>query len=313
MKTEPIYIVGPTAVGKTETAIGIGRELEGEIVSADSMQVYHGMDIGTAKPTPEQLEQLPHHLVNILDLDQTFSVARFKKMAEDSIKEIRGRGRVPIVVGGTGLYVKSLTEGIFEGPSADWDHRRKLREDERRHGTGYLYGELRRVDPRSADRVKPNDLRRVVRALEVYHLTGRPISEHQKEWAQKRPDITIIGLDVERGLLDERISKRVDEMFRRGLVEETRRLLELGIESNRTAMQAIGYKEVIGYVRGAYDLGRAKELLKRNSRRYAKRQLTWFRKDDRIKWFDVSEMKACQLLRNILDYLGERDYECGRG
>ena len=305
MNTEPIYIIGPTAVGKTEIAITLAKKLNGEIVSADSMQVYRGMDIGTAKPAREKLEEVPHHLVDILDIDETFSVARFRKIAEGVIDDIKRRGRVPLVVGGTGLYVKSLTEGIFEGPSADWNYRRKLREEEHTLGPGYLYSELRKIDSESAEKIEPNDLRRIVRALEIYHLTGRPISEHQKEWARMRPDITIIGLSMERELLNERINKRVDEMFRMGLVDETKRLLELGLEGNRTAMQAIGYKEIIGHIRGEYSLDRAKELLKRNSRRYAKRQLTWFRKDDRIKWFNAGEMNLEQLLRDILNYITE--------
>jgi len=251
---------------------------------------------------------VPHHLVDILDIDETFSVARFKKIAEGVIEDIKRRGRVSLVVGGSGLYVKSLTEGIFEGPSADWGYRRKLREKERTLGPGYLYSELRKIDSESAEKIESKDLRRIVRALEIYHLTGRPISEHQKEWVRMRSDITIIGLSMERELLDERIYKRVDEMFRMGLVDETKRLLKLGLESNRTAVQAIGYKEIIGNIRGEYSLDRAKELVKRNSRRYAKRQLTWFRKDDRIKWFNTGEMNLKQLLCDILVYVAKRGY-----
>lgn len=308
MNTEAIFIVGPTGVGKTEAAILVAKKLNGEIISADSMQVYRGMDIGTAKPTREQLAEVPHHLIDVLELDETFSAARFKRLAEEKTVEIRGRGHVPLVVGGTGLYVKSLTEGIFEGPSADWGLRKKLRERERELGPGHLYEELREVDPESAEKIKPNDMRRVVRALEIYHLTGRPISEHQKEWAEKKCDVTMLGFDMERDRLYERINRRVDDMFRLGLVDETRRLMEQGIERNRTAMQAIGYKEIIGHIRGEYPIEKANELLKRNSRRYARRQLTWFRKDERIRWFDLGERPFEEVCKEVMEFLLGRGY-----
>jgi tRNA dimethylallyltransferase len=307
-KTDPIYIVGPTAVGKTEISIALAQNLDAEIVSADSMQVYRGMNIGTAKPSASQLKQIPHHLINILNLDETFSAAKFKNVAQEIIADIRQHGHLSLVVGGTGLYVKSLTEGIFEGPSADWEYRATLQSQEEKHGSGYLYSELCRIDPVSAKRIKSNDMRRIERALEVYHIAGKPISEMQTEWEKKKPDITIIGLYMERGLLKERINKRVDDMFSQGLVEETRYLLKAGIESNRTAMQAIGYKEVIGYIHGEYPIEMAHELLKQNSRRYAKRQLTWFRKDGRIKWFDVGIKAFDRLLNEIKDYLKSQGY-----
>lgn len=307
-KTEPVYIVGPTAVGKTEISIALAKILDAEIISADSMQIYRGMNIGTAKPSVSQLAEIPHHLVNISNLDETFSAAKFKDAAEKIISGIRSCDKVPLIVGGTGLYIKTLTEGIFEGPSADWDFRAKLQEEEKAHGSGHLYSLLSRIDPKSAARIKPKDMRRIVRAIEIYHLTGRPISELQKEWEMQRPEITIIGLDMERVMLNERINKRVDEMFSQGLIEEIKRLVESGIEKNRTAMQAIGYKEIIGYLNGEYNLERAQELLKRNSRRYAKRQLTWFRKDNRIKWFDVGKVKKEQLMDEILSYLKSCGY-----
>ena len=313
MKTEPVYIVGPTASGKTARAVQLAKRLRGEIVSADSMQVYRGMNIGTAKPTASERAEVPHHLIDILDLDETFSVARFKSLADTAITDIRRRGGVPLVVGGTGLYVKSLTEGIFDGPSADWDLRKRLRQKERDDGPGYLYGELRRVDPESAERIKPADIRRIIRALEVHELAGRTISDLQKEWERTRPDIAIIGLTMERDLLNERIDNRVDEMFRDGLLEETKRLIGDDLERNRTAMQAIGYKEVVGCLNGEYSLDRARELLKRNSRRYAKRQLTWFRKDDRIRWFDAGSSAVLELVANILTYLAGLGYDPKQG
>ena len=314
MKTEPIYIVGPTAVGKTEISIALAKKLDGEIVSADSMQVYRGMDIGTAKPSPEQMAQVPHHLIGILDLQESFSVAEFRKLAEEKIQEIRNRGHVPLITGGTGLYVKALTEGIFEGPSANWELRKSLRTKEKEFGPGYLYEELRRVDPESAKRIASNDLRRIVRALEVYETTGKTITENQREWETKRPGVTIIGIDMERKALNERINTRVDEMFEAGLVKETEGLLGKGIENNRTAMQAIGYKEVIGHLRGEYSLDRAKELLKRDSRRYAKRQLTWFRKDDRIRWYEiVSKGSIDTVASQILEYLKTQGYDARQG
>ena len=307
-KNDPVYIVGPTAVGKTDISISLAKKLNAEIISADSMQVYRGMDIGTAKPSAFQLKDVPHHLINILDLDKTFSVAQFKGAAERIIDDVRSRSRIPLVVGGTGLYVKSLTEGIFKGPSADWDFRAELQEEKNRYGLGRLYERLREIDPQSAGKIKAGDMRRIVRALEVHHLTGRLISELQIEWNSSHADITAIGLDMERRLLNERINKRVDEMFSQGLLEETKKLIESGIESNRTAMQAIGYKEIIGHIRGKYSIDEARELLKRNSRRYAKRQLTWFRKDSRIKWFDVGGIEFGNLLRQIEVFLKSRGY-----
>ena len=307
-KTEPVYIVGPTAVGKTEISITLAKILDGEIISADSMQIYRGMDIATAKPSMSQLAEIPHHLINILNLDETFSAAKFKDAAEKIMSSIRSSDKVPVIAGGTGLYIKTLTEGIFEGPSADWKFRAKLNEQEKVYGTGHLYSLLTRIDPKSAARIKPNDMRRIIRAIEVHHLTGRPISELQKEWEMSRPYITIIGLDMERAMLNERINKRVEEMFSKGIIDETRHLIKLGIEKNRTAMQAIGYKEIIGYLNGQYNLERAQELLKRNSRRYAKRQLTWFRKDDRIKWFDAGNLKKEQLVDEIVSYLKSCGY-----
>ena len=307
-KTNPVFIVGPTAVGKTSIAIALAKAFDAEIISADSMQIYRGMDIGTAKPSASQLKEVPHHLINLLSLDETFSAAKFKSMAERIISEIQMRSRVPLVVGGTGLYVKTLTEGIFEGPSADWEYRAKLQSEEEKHGSGHLYEELSRIDPISAQRIKQNDMRRIIRALEIYYLTGKQISELQTEWEINKPDITIIGLEMERRHLNERINERVDEMFSKGLIDETKRLLDAGIESNHTAMQAIGYKEVIGYIHGKYPIEHALELLKRNSRRYAKRQLTWFRRDNRIKWFNVGTKLFDELLYKIRDYLKSRGY-----
>lgn len=306
--TEPIYIVGPTAVGKTEISIALAKILDAEIISADSMQIYRGMNVGTAKPSENQLKEVPHHLISILNLEETYSAAKFKNLAEKIIGEIRSREKVPLIVGGTGLYVKTLTEGIFEGPSADWKYRVELDSEEKKRGTGYLYKKLQELDPKSADKIKPNDMRRIIRALEVHHLIGKPISELQTAWEMNRPEIVIIGLVMERPPLKERINKRVDEMFSQGIIKETENLINLGIENNRTAMQAIGYKEIIGYLKGQYNLESAKEILKGNSRRYAKRQLTWFRKDNRIKWFDVGKMERENTVVEITSYLKSLGY-----
>lgn len=291
-----LFLVGPTGVGKTEASLWLAKRIDAEIVSADSMLVYCGMDIGTAKPTPEERAAVRHHLIDVLEPTESFSVGKYRQLAKDAIADIHGRGKMALVCGGTGLYVRALVDGLFEGPGADWPLREELEAEVERSGPQSLHAELMKVDRETAEKLSPKDVRRVIRALEVHSAAHRPISELQSQWKQRGRGPTMLGLTMKRSLLYQRIEERVDRMFERGLVEETEKLLERGLRTNRTAMQAIGYKEVVAYLSGECSLEEAKKLLKRNSRRYAKRQLTWFRKDDRIKWYNFDDYATRQEL-----------------
>jgi len=295
-----VFVVGPTGVGKTEASLWLAKRIDAEIVSADSMLVYRGMDIGTAKPTPEERAAVKHHLIDVLEPTESFSVGKYRQLAKNVIAQIHGRGKIALVCGGTGLYVRAMVDGLFEGPAADWQLRKELQAEAERSGRESLHAKLMEVDPETAEKLSPKDVRRVIRSLEVHSRAHRPISELQSQWKQRRHGPTMFGLTMNRSLLYQRIEERVDRMFERGLVEETKRLLERGLRTNRTAMQAIGYKEVTGYLDGAYSLEEAKKLLKRNSRRYAKRQLTWFRKDDRIEWYNSDDYATRQELYESL-------------
>ena len=304
---KPIFIVGPTAVGKTDIAIAVAEAIGAEIISADSMTVYRQMNIAVAKPTPEQLKKIPHHLIDVADIREEFTVARYRKLALAAIREIHERGKIPLIVGGTGLYIKALTQGLFQGPAADWKLRKNLRQQEQQR-PGSLYEELERIDPAAASKLDPHDLRRIIRAIEVYRLTGKPISSIQTQWERKETECLKLGLTMERAALYRRIEQRCDQMLEEGLIEETRQLIELGIEQNRTAMQAIGYKELIQWLRGRITREQAIADFKTASRRLAKRQLTWFRKDGTIIW-EPSEGRAhikSKLIEEITGYLGRR-------
>ena len=312
--TATVFLVGPTGVGKTEASLWLAGRINAEIVYADSMSVYRGTDIGTAKPSPEQRNQVPHHLIDVVEPTQAFSVGMYRKLADAAISEIHGKGKPALVCGGTGLYIRSLVDGLFNGPEADWKLRGELLAEAERNGPETLHARLAEVDPKAAEKISPRDLRRIVRALEVHSKTRRPISRFQVQWKRKRPVPPMFGLTMRREALYHTIEKRVEDMFRRGLVEETRRLLAGGLRENRTAMQAIGYKEVVGYLDGAYSLDEAKRVLKRNTRRYAKRQLTWFRKDDRIRWYSFDdygtrEQLYMALLEAVQELIGKAGCE----
>lgn len=286
-----IVIVGPTAVGKTEVGIELAKLIDGEVISGDSMQVYRGMDIGTAKPTKEEMQGIPHYMIDILDPDEEFSVALFQKMVENYIKQIYDKGKVPILVGGTGLYIRSVIDHYdFTPVAVDPSLREKLKEEAEMYGSASLHRKLQQVDPKAAEKIHPNDMRRIIRALEVYLSSGRQISSfHRLEDESLPPKYRLgyYGLTMQRHNLYRRIEERVDKMIEKGLIEEVRCLLKKGYHEGMVSMQGIGYKEIIGYLRGEYTLENAVQLLKRNTRRFAKRQLTWFRRDARIKWFDV--------------------------
>ncbi len=287
-----LAVVGPTASGKTGLGIELAKAYGGEVISADSMQIYKGMDIASAKPTAEEMQGIPHHLIDFLDRDVTFSAADYVKLAKEKIDEVLSRGKLPIIVGGTGLYIDSLLENVkFSEGGSDEEYRAELYEFARTEGNEALYSRLVQADPEAAESVHPNNIVRVVRALEVIHITGRRFSELKKEsrLVESPYDSLIIGLNyADREMLYRRINLRVDEMVKNGLVDEAR---ELWQESGmKTAANAIGYKELIPYFEKKMTLEECIDKIKQETRRYAKRQLTWFRKNQRIQWIILGEI-----------------------
>jgi tRNA dimethylallyltransferase len=291
-KQKLLVIIGPTAVGKTKLSIEMAKKFNGEIISGDSMQIYRGMDIGTAKIRQEEMEGIPHHLIDIREPDENFSVADFQQLVREKIKEIAEKGKLPIIVGGTGLYIQSVIYDYqFSEAPADEEFRRKLEERAGVEGNRALYQELAKIDPQSAEQIHPNNVRRVIRALEIYHCTGKTMSEYQKD---QKPDLlyqtAIVGLTMDREMLYNRINTRVDIMMEEGLLEEVKTLYQQGLRDGQS-IQAIGYKEIYEYLDGKVTLEEAVENLKQNSRRYAKRQLTWFRNKMDVQWFDMSDVQ----------------------
>ena len=286
-KNIPLVIVlGPTAVGKSEHAIELAQRFDMEIINADSMQVYRGMDIGSAKPSPAQRELVTHHLIDIKNPDEDFSAAQFRKEALNSIASLHRKGKQPLLVGGTGLYIRALTRGLFPAPPADQRLREELKEQKKNKGKWYLHRELTKIDPAAASRIHPNDTFRVIRALEVFHLTGKSISEqHQNhQFKESYFNVLKIGLTRDRKELYDRIERRVDLMITSGLAEEVKSLLTKGYPPTIKPFQSLGYKQVLGFLQGETDMDEAVQLIKRNTKRYAKRQITWFKKDAEIKW-----------------------------
>jgi tRNA dimethylallyltransferase len=279
-----LVICGPTASGKSDLALELARRLDGEIISADSMQVYRGLDIGTAKPAPEQLAEIPHHLIDVVDPDQPFSAADFAEAADAAVRDISSRSKRAIVVGGTGLYIRALLKGLVDSPGGAVEFRQGLHEEARSLGNEALLERLRQVDPQSAERIHPNNLVRVIRALEVFHLTGIPLSRYQQEhgFTKERYPSLQIAIQVDRGDLYKRIDARVERMLAGGLLDEVRGLLFDGWSPDAKALCSIGYKEIVAHLGGAYPLDEAVRLIKRDSRHYAKRQLTWFSADKDI-------------------------------
>ena len=301
-----LIIVGPTAVGKTATALWLAQEFSGEIISCDSMQVYRGFDLGTDKPSPEERKLVPHHLIDFLDPTEQFSAADFAFQALAIAEEIIGRGHLPIVVGGTGLYHRALTAGLFKGPGRDQALRQKLKTEAQVFGLEKLYQKLQEVDPEYARKITPKDSIRIIRALEVYYKTGRPISEHfrlTESPLQARGFIPgQIGLKLERKELYRRIEERVDRMFEKGLVAEVRKLLEMGLPEEATPFKGLGYRQVLRYLKGEISLEEAIRLTKLETRHYAKRQMTWFRKTPGLTWFQPTEKDQIRkYVKNFLD------------
>lgn len=304
-KLKMLAIVGPTASGKTAVSIEIAKRLGGEIVSCDSMQIYRRMDIGTAKPTKEEMCGIPHHLIDAVEPDAPFSCAEYVSLAGEAVKDIAARQKCPILCGGTGLYLDRFLCGEMEETHANEDLRASLFAFAEREGVAALHERLRAVDPESADAIHPNNVKRVVRALEIFEQTGIPKSEFdRRSQAVESPyDAVVIGLHYpRREVLYERINRRVDMMLADGLLEETRRLLDEGVFArNQTAAQAIGYKELLGYFDGNETLAEAAENLKTATRRYAKRQLTWFSAKPYVKWVEMEKDGSLRSLDDICD------------
>ena len=288
MLNKIVVIVGPTAVGKSELAIKLARSIRGEIISADSMQAYKGMGILSQSPTASERKRAPHHLVNFLSPEKEYNAAMFADLAERKIRNILRKKRAPIVVGGSGLYVKALIDGIFPSKGKDESLRERLRAMAREKGSSCLYEKLEKVDRTSAAKTHPNDLKRIIRALEICELEKKTKEDlkSRTEGIGREYDVKIFGLALERKALYERIDARVDLMFKKGIVEEVKKLLRRKL--SLTSKKALGIKELKGYLVGSYNLEKAKNMLKRNTRRFAKRQLTWFRADGRITWVDVA-------------------------
>ena len=311
MKKPLIILTGPTAVGKTKASIGLAKALNGEIISADSMQVYKYMDIGSAKIRPEEMQGIKHYLVDVLEPDDEFHVVRFQQMAKQAMEEIYAKGKVPIVVGGTGFYIQALLYDIdFTENEEDSPYRRELEILADSKGAEYLHEMLQKVDVESAEAIHANNIKRVIRALEFYHQTGQKISEHnEKERAKNSPyNFCYFVLNDDRSNLYERINLRIDEMLAEGLVEEVRALKERGYNRDMVSMQGLGYKEILDYLSGACSLEESIYILKRDTRHFAKRQLTWFRREKDVIWIDKKsyEYDEDKILQAMLQSIRER-------
>ncbi len=313
MDRKPLIILaGPTAVGKTSLSIRLAKETGGEIISADSMQVYRHMDIGSAKITKEEMEGVPHYLVDVLEPEEEFNVVRFQQMAKEAAERIWEKGKIPLVVGGTGFYIQALLYDIdFTENDGDESYRRQLEQkasDE--EGASELYEMLKAVDLKAAQEIHPRNIKRIVRALEFYHQTGKKISEHNETQRQKMSpyNYAYFVLTDERGRLYERIDRRVDLMMEQGLLDEVRYLKKRGVRKDSTAMQGLGYKELYAYLDGEYPLDEAVRIIKRDTRHFAKRQLTWFKRERDVIWADKSVIGQDEqkLADYMLGYLREK-------
>ena len=296
-----LVILGPTCVGKTQVSLKLADILNGEIVSFDSRQVYKFMDIGTAKPTEKERERVPHHLIDLVSPDEKFTAVSYGKQARKVIQEIIRRNKQPIVVGGSGLYLKALIEGFFLGPPADQKIRERLQKEAQEYGEPHLYNRLKEVDPQSAERIHPHDLVRIIRALEVYELTGEGITHWQQEGSYEPflMNFIKVGLTLDRKRLYQKINQRVEEMIAGGLLDEVKSLKNKGYSTELKAFKSVGYQELFAYLDGKFDLSIAIEQIKLSTRHYAKRQLTWFRKDKEITWLDVSENNLIEMILDI--------------
>ncbi len=301
-KPKAIIIVGPTAVGKTEYAIEVARRIDGEIVSADSMQIYKYMDIGSAKPTKEELAAVPHHLVDEIEPSQDFSVFDYQKLARTYMKDISNRGKTPVISGGTGLYVNALIYNMdFSETIGQKGFREELERQAETYGNEYVHEKLRALDASAAERIHPNNLRKVIRAIEIAQ-SGDKVRPFEESFVKNQEyELTLVGLTRDRAELYDRVNRRVDMLVDMGLVEEVKGLLAQGLTAVNIAMKGIGYKEMIGYIQGEYPLEEAIELVKKNTRHYAKRQLTWFRRYEEMNWIDLTIMTKNEAINSILE------------
>ncbi len=311
MKKPLIILTGPTAVGKTSLSIALAKRLNGEIISADSMQVYRHMDVGSAKVTPKEAQGVPHHLIDVLDPREPFNVTTFQSMAKKAMEEIYGRGHLPILAGGTGFYIQALLYDIdFKENDDSPTIRRELERLGEERGSDYLHDMLRAIDPESADAIHANNRKRVIRAIEYYRMTGQPISEHNRQEREKTSPYRFYYyvLNCERDLLYERIDRRVDQMMDDGLVEEVKRLRDMGCRRGMVSMQGLGYKEILDYLDGIYSLEEAVRVIKRDTRHFAKRQITWFKRERDVRWLNLEDFgyDRARVLEHILEEF-ERD------
>ena len=306
-----IILTGPTAVGKTKASIGLAKALNGEIISADSMQVYKHMDIGSAKIRPEEMQGVKHYLIDELEPDEEFHVVRFQEMAKAALETIYAQNKIPIVVGGTGFYIQALLNDIdFTESNEDTSYRKELEQLANEKGAEYVHQMLRAVDPESADQIHMNNVKRVIRALEFYKQTGQKISEHnEKEKAKQSPyDFCYFVLTDDRQVLYDRIDSRIDQMLEEGLVEEVEALRQKGYTKDMVSMQGLGYKEILSYLEGEISLEEAIYMLKRDTRHFAKRQLTWFRRESDVIWIDKKDYdrEEDKILEAMLQKIKER-------
>lgn len=306
MKQPLIVLTGPTAVGKTSLSISLAKAVKGEIISADSMQVYKKMDIGSAKIRSEEMQGIPHYLVDVLEPEEEFHIVKFQQMAKKAMEDIYSRGKIPILVGGTGFYIQAVTKDIdFTEAQQENDYRKELEALAEEKGGEHLHEMLRKVDPVSADAIHAHNVKRVIRALEFYHQNGSPISAHNEEQKQHESpyNLAYFVLNMPRELLYERIDLRVDQMMKEGLLEEVSRLKEEGCHRGMVSMQGLGYKEILAYLDGEYPLEEAVRVLKRDTRHFAKRQLTWFRREQEVIWVNKDQFSYQE--DQILDYMLE--------
>jgi len=307
MQKTIIVILGPTASGKSEVALSLAKEINGEIISADSMQVYKYLNIGTAKPSGKVRKIIPHHLIDIKYPDEKFSAGEFQLRALRTIDKIFKKGKSPILVGGTALYIRTITDGVCPIPFRDNTIRKHLSLLAKKYGRRYLYERLNRVDKLAADKIHPNNLRRIIRALEVYSLTKVPFSTLQNRRYFAPYPVIVFGLNWDRTILYERIGRRVEEMVKKGIVREVERLLRKGYSRRLNSLQALGYRQVLDFLEGKYDLERMKNLIKRDTRHFAKRQLTWWRKNGRVRWIKMDEGREIEAIVKQIKSICQRE------
>jgi len=301
MERKVIVIAGPTCSGKTSLGISLAEKLNTEIISADSRQIFKHLNIGTAKPSTDELQKIKHHFIDLLNPDENYNVSMYESEALNIINQLHAQNKIPVVVGGSGLYIKALTEGIFNSVDVDREYREQLLTLREKFGNNYLFDELKKVDPQSAGTMLPQNWKRVMRALEVFHLTGVQIQKFQANYKRgTNLDFRLFGLMWNRETLYKNIEKRVDDMISFGLVDEVKKILSLEYSKNINSLNTVGYKEIISFLKKEITFDRAVELIKRNTRRYAKRQMTWFRKTKNIEWLQCNDKTPPQQLAEII-------------